>query len=203
MVDAEEAADSLAFNPLAQRASGDGFAAETRLKLVPFVDVIAIFIITQAGRCCGIAALGLDAAIIDAEFFEIGQDADGRIARPAVAAQLKSRDGVPLQVDMRHFGLDEEMRRVADAEAVIRAFGFFNTAFVHHDADFEADLPVVNDIPTQGGKQFVNELRTQFRFAVWLAFLKLFNQLSDFLWRGHSASPTQLFKRNLPTLRGS
>ncbi len=93
---------------------------------------------------------------------------------------------------MRHFGLDEEMRRVADAEAVIRAFGLSNAAFVHHDADFEADLPVVNDIPTQGFKERIDELPSQFSFAGWFAFLKLFNQLLDFPGRGHNDSAAHI-----------
>ena len=47
--------------------------------------------IHDAGFGGGIALLGFDAAIVDGELSEIGQDAQGGIARPAVGAQLFGR----------------------------------------------------------------------------------------------------------------
>ena len=58
---------------------------------LPFGEVLGMGQIQDAGFFGRIALARFDAAIIDRELGEVGQDADGGIARPAVGAQLFGR----------------------------------------------------------------------------------------------------------------
>ena len=185
LVDAFDAADALALDPFAQGSAGDGFAAETGFELVPFFDVILTAQVLQPGRAGRVAAFGFDAAIVDAELFKVGQDADRLIARPAITPQLIGGQAVLLEVDMRRFGLDEELRRPADAEAIIRALRPIDAAFSHHDADFMPDLAIVGHIPAERAEERIDELPPQLGLVGWLAPLKTLDQLVDAFWRAH------------------
>ncbi|MDE2775678.1 MAG: hypothetical protein OXI77_07050 [Chloroflexota bacterium] len=187
-VDAGAAADALSFDPLAQRALGNGFTAETRLKLCPFVDIVGVSNIEQAGFAGGIVLIWPDSAVVDAEFFKVGQNACGRFARIAVTPQLKGWRGVPFQILLRHFGFDEEMPGIADMEAVIRVLRSFEARLSNDDSRFMPHLSLVAHIPAQRRKQRIDKLDPYFGFAVGLVAVEFFDQLVDAVGRAHRLS---------------
>ena len=75
------------------------------------------------GRRRLVGLVGLDAAVVDGELLEVGEDRERQLGRPGVAAELEGRAGVVLDVDRRLLGLDEELARAADAEAVVGRLG--------------------------------------------------------------------------------
>ena len=117
--------------------------------------------VEEAGDGGFVGGEGLEAAIVNGELLEIGEDAEGEFHRPRIAAELKGGLGIVLEGDGGLLGLDEKLAVAADAEGVVGSLGLA--------ADFEGvlvdDLLVgfgvalgVGDIPTEGGEERVDEL---------------------------------------------
>ena len=65
-----------------------------------------------------------DAAVVDGELLEIGQDAHRQLGRPGIAPQLEGGADRLADIDRRLLGLDEEApHAAADAEAVVGGLG--------------------------------------------------------------------------------
>ena len=113
--------------------------------------------------------VGLAAAVVDGEFFEIGEDGERQLGAPGVAAQLVSRADILFDVDGGLLGFDEEFARPADAEGVIGGLG--------GAADLDGVLVddifvglgvvvVVEHVPAEGLEEGVEELAAQLGFVV-------------------------------------
>ena len=66
---------------------------------------------------------GLDAAVVDGELLEIGEDGDGELGAPGVPAELVGGVDVVADADGGLLGFDEEDPSAAEAEAVVRGAG--------------------------------------------------------------------------------
>ena len=111
----------------------------------------------MAGLVAGPRARG---AIVYAQFLEVGQDGQGNLGAPAVAAKLVGRGGVGADVDAALLGFDVELRQRADAEGVIRGL----LLALHVQAVFGNDFAVlrrghgrVAHVPAQGLEKRVDQ----------------------------------------------
>ena len=117
-------------------------------------------------------------------------DVLGQLRRPDIAAQLKGRSDIVLEVDRGLFRLNEELSKASDPKAVIGRTG---TLF-HPDGVFVNDLFVgfciardVVHIPTQSLEEGVNKLSSHLRLVVLARLVVLLtafeplNQLCDLL----------------------
>ena len=66
----------------------DGLATEDAGDLVPALGILPIGDVDDAGRGRLVGFVGLDAAVVDRELLEVGEDAEGQLGAPGVAAQL-------------------------------------------------------------------------------------------------------------------
>ena len=140
----------------------DGARREGLMQARPGAGVLRAGQVPDAGFGGVVALVRRDAAIVNSELGEIGQDAEGGIARPAVGAQLPGGFDLLADVDGGLFGLDIEGAPPPGQEAVIGVFG----AAAAFYARFVQDLLAVADIPAQRGKEGVNEFLPQLRFVV-------------------------------------
>jgi len=118
----------------------------------------------------GLVGLGrLDAAVIDGDLLEVGEDRQRELGGPGIAAQLVGGGGVGLDIDGGFLGLDEELADPADAEAVIGGLG--------RPADLDRVLVddvlvglgvalLVVDVPAEGFEERVDELAADLGLVV-------------------------------------
>ena len=100
------------------------------------VGVLPVVQQEDAPRGGLVRGCGLGSAVVDGELLEIGEDGEGQLGAPRIAAELVGGLDVVLDVDRGLLGLDEELALLADAEGVIRRLG--------RAADF--DLVLVDDL---------------------------------------------------------
>lgn len=115
---------------------------------------------------------GLDAGVVDGEFFEVGEDGDGELGGPGVASELVGGGGVAFDVDGGFFGFEEELTGAADAEAVVGGFGSAAGAG-DFDGVFVDDVFVgvgvaggVGHVPAECGEEGVEEFAAELGFVV-------------------------------------
>ncbi len=117
----------------------------------------------------------LFAAIVDGEFFEVGEDGERQLCRPGVAAELKGRADVGFDIDGRFFGFDKEFARAADAEAVVGSPGRFlddERVFVDHVAVGFGVALAVGHVPTEHFEEGVEKVAAEKRFVVAGAMIR-------------------------------
>jgi len=90
---------------------------------VPLLHKVFVGEGEEAGFGRLIFFFGGDAAVINGELREVGQDAQGELGGPGVAPELEGRALVQLEIDGRLLGFQKELARAADAETVVRSFG--------------------------------------------------------------------------------
>ena len=103
--------------------------------LVPAVGVLVEGEVQHPGGGGLVGFVRLDPAVVDRELLEVGEDAQGQLGAPGVAAELVGRVHVPFDVHRGLLGLDEELARAADAEAVVGRLGAaadLDGVLVHH-----------------------------------------------------------------------
>jgi hypothetical protein len=131
----------------------DGTLAEGPFDEVPAADLFEVSDILASRRRRLVELFGRDPAVVDRQFFEIGQDRHRKLGAPAIPPQLIG--GLPslLEVDERLLGFQEEFACPADAERVIRRLGLP----CHLHAVLVDDIPVlfrvaagVVHVPPQG-----------------------------------------------------
>ena len=112
---------------------------------------------------------GLDAAVVDGEFLEVGEDGERQLGRPGVAAQLEGGAYVVAHVDRGLLGFEKELPPAADAEAVVRGLGRaadLDRVFVDDVlVGFGVALLVV-DVPAEGLEEWVEKLVAELSFVV-------------------------------------
>ncbi len=82
-----------------------------------------IGVVHDAGRGGLVGLVRLDAAVVDGEFLEIGEDGERQFGGPGIAAQLEGGAEIVLDIDGGFLGFEEELARAADAEAVVGGLG--------------------------------------------------------------------------------
>ena len=147
----------------------DGVAGEDVGDFVPAVGVLVVFDIEGAGFGGRVGFDGFDAAIVNGEFFEVGDNGEGQLGGPGIAAELEGRVDVLFDIDGRLFGFDEEFAGAADAEAIIGG-GMVGADF---DGVFVDDVLVglgvtggVGDVPAEGVEQGIGEFSAELGFVV-------------------------------------
>ena len=169
-------------------ALADGERRQGLLQARPGSGILRAGQMPDAGFGGGVALLRRDAAVVNSEFGEIGQDADGGIARPAIAAQLPGRLDLLADVDGGFFGLDIKGAASPRKEAVVGVFG----AAAALQARFVQHLMAVADIPAQRGEEGIDEFLPQLSFVIVglgemrPARFKLFDQSLDGFGRRHA-----------------
>ena len=108
---------------LVERAFEDRVAGEHAGNLVPAFSVFGAGNVKDAGEGGVVFLVGLDAAVIDGELLEVGEDRERELGGPGVAAELEGRTDIVLDVHRGFLGFEKELARAADAEAVVRRFG--------------------------------------------------------------------------------
>ncbi len=111
------------FGVLVEGAFEDGLVGEDGGNLVPLGGILAVGEQHDAPGGGFVGLVGLDAAVVDGELLEIGQDGEGQLGGPGVAAELVGGGDLVLEVDGGLLGFDEELARAADAEGVIGGLG--------------------------------------------------------------------------------
>ena len=111
----------------------------------------------------------LDAAIVDGELLEVGEDAERELGGPGVAAELEGGADVVLDVDGGLLGFEEELAGAADAEAVVGRLG----GLADFDGVFVDDVLVglgvallVVNVPAEGLEERVEEFAADLGFVV-------------------------------------
>jgi len=177
-----------------ERAIPNGIPGENLGNFVPPLDVFFKSKEHHATGGGGIFGVRTGAAVVDGEFFEIGQDRERQMGVPGVTAQLVGgMDGVA-DVDRRLFGFDEELAGGADAEGVIRGFErafILEGVFVDHLAVLRGEVGAVDHIPTEGFEQGVEEFLAELGFVVATGAVELarvaeaVDEILDDGWCGH------------------
>src|SRR6266496_5626025 len=150
----------------------------------------------------------LEAAVIHGELLEVGQDAEGQLRRPTVAAELEGGTDIILDVQGGLFGFEEKLSRAADAEAVVRRFGRltnFDGVFVKNVfVGFGVALFVIN-IPAESFEERVEKLAAGLSFVVVARLVgvaiavKAINEVEDLLrnrWILSALGMAALFLKN-------
>lgn len=140
----------------------------------------------------------LDAAVVDRELLEVGQNRKRQLGRPGVAAKLVCRRHVALDVHGRLLGLDEELARAADAEGVVGRLG----AGADLDDVLVDDVPVglsqtlaVVHVPAERLEEGVEVIAAKLRLGVTAVAVvvevqaEALDQLDDLLGCRHRSSP--------------
>ena len=189
-------------NVLVKVALIDGFLGEHARNLRPSAEVFGKWKVENA-RCGGrVVLVRLDTAIVDREFPEIGQYAEGQLGRPRVPAKLKCGVGFLLHVDRRPLGLDEELASATDSETVVRRLGGapdLDRIFVNDVLVRLGRAGLVVDVPPKSFEEGVEKLSAKASFVVYLGPvsvqipLKSFNEAGNL--RGDVGLPhTQIMR---------
>ena len=152
---------ALGLGVLVERAAEDGLAAEHPGDLVPALGVLVEGDVQHTSRGGLVGLVRLDPTVVDGEFLEVGEDAERQLGAPGVAAELVGGVRVPFDVHRGLLGLDEELARAADAEAVVGRLGAaadLDGVLVHHVLVGLGVAPLVVHVPAQGFEERVDEL---------------------------------------------
>ena len=142
--------------------------------------------------------IGLDAAVIDGELLEIGQDGERQLGGPGIAAELERPGDVVLTLTDGFLGFHEELARAADAEGVIRRLGgpaHLDRILVDHILVGLGVVLAVGHIPAQGLEERVEEFAAQLRLVVVPGAVgggliaKALDELADGVRCGHAGLP--------------
>ena len=95
----------------------DRLFAEDVGQFAPAVDVLVELQVHHAGGGGLVFFVGLDAAVVNGQLLEVGQNAQRQLGAPGVAAELEGGRDVVADVDRGFFGFDEKLPQTADAEA--------------------------------------------------------------------------------------
>ena len=129
-------------------------------------------------------------AIVDAQLLEVGQDGEGHLCAPAVAAQLIGRAGVGVDIDTAFLGLGVKLGQGADAESVIRGFLLpfdLQTVFGNNFAVLQRGHGRVAHVPAQGFEKRIDQTLADMGFLdakgkeIITVVGKVFAKLGDFL----------------------
>src|SRR5262249_1800201 len=102
-----------------ERTSEDRFTSEDRRDLVPSVRVLLEGHVRRTRHRCLVLQVRSNAAVVDGESFEVGQNRNGQLRRPGVATQLVCWAHVILDVDGGLLGFHEELAGRGDSETVV------------------------------------------------------------------------------------
>ena len=201
--------DLLRGDELFQRSAANGLRRKEVEQFVPAVEILRVIEEDDAGGSRLVVLFRPNAAIVNGELLEIGEDAHRQLGRPGVAAELIGRAGGVADIDRRLLRLDEEAADAAAcAEAVVRGLG------PPADADrvFVNDLLVglgvalaVEDVPAQGLEEGVEELAAKLRFVVGAGAVRLdlgLKTLDQFLHDRRCCHRYNLSKNGLNQLFG-
>ena len=109
----------VAFCKLIEAAFEDCLARKNRSNVVPLFRVIFKVTVKEAPLGRGVVPERFDAAIVDGEFLEIAEDAQGQLRGPGVAAQLKCGGDFFFDVDGGLLGFEEEFAGATNPKAVV------------------------------------------------------------------------------------
>lgn len=176
-----------------ESAAQDGLVAEYGGDLVPTGEVLVVGEVDDARRRCAVAGGRLDAAVVDRELVEIGEDRERQLGRPGITSQLVGGAYVLGDVHGRLFGLHKELARPPDTEAIVGRLD----ALAHADGILVDDVFVglgvagaVVHVPTEGLEQRVDELVARLGLVVAAGPIglavaaKALHQFGDDLRRG-------------------
>jgi len=179
----------------------DRLPGEDGGELVPPLDVFLIGKEQHPVFAGLVLELGADAAVVDGKLLEIGEDGEGEVGGPGVAAELVGRADIALDVHRGLLRFQEELARPADAETIIGGLG------IAPDLDrilgddvlvgLGPALPVA-DVPAEFLEERLDELGAELSFLIAGAFvggevaLEDFDQAFDLLRGGHKESSKTL-----------
>ena len=183
---------------LVKRALQDCFTGKDGGYFFPALRIFLIVYVERAGGCGFIGLNGFYAAVVDGEFFKVGQYAQGQLGRPGIAAQLKGRVDIILEIDRGLFGFEKKFAGAADAETVVRGLGeaaYLDGVFVDNVLVGLGIAAVVVNIPAEGLEKGVDEFTAQLGFIVGARFVginlltKPVNKVENKLWSRHAQFP--------------
>ena len=111
------------FGIFVERAFKDGIFGKDGRNFIPFFGILPLGIVNDAGFVGLVVLIRLDAAVIDGEFFKVGDDGKRQFGRPGVTADLKGGSRSVFDIDGWFFGFDKKLALSADAEGIVRRFG--------------------------------------------------------------------------------
>ncbi len=177
---------------LVEGALEDGLLGEDVADFAPAVGVLIEGEVLDAGGGGLVGGTGADATVVNGELFEVGDDRQGQLGAPGIAAKLIGGAGVVLDGDRGLLGLDEELADAADAKAVVRGLG----RAADLDGVFVDDVLVgfgvaclVVDVSAECVEERVDELAADLGFVVGLLLVGLgvlgeaLDELENTLWR--------------------
>ena len=188
---------ALGLGVFVESAAQDGITGEDGGDLVPAVGVLVEGQVHDPGGGRLIGFVRLDPAVVDRELFEVGEDAQGQLGAPRVAAELVGRVHVAFDVHRGLLGLDEELARAADAEAVVGRLGaaaHLDGLLVHHVLVGLGVALLVGDVPAQRLEEGVDELAADLGFVVRAAAIAVqvgaeaLDEIDDGCWGWHEGA---------------
>lgn len=166
----------LRFGIAVESAAPDGIPRKDAGELAPLFGVLVVCQAEYAGGGGVVAGLGADAAVIDGQLAEIGQDGKGQLGRPGIAAELVGGRGVGDDIDGGFLGLDKELALGPDAKGVIGgldATALAQAGLVNDVAVAGRAALAVVDVPAQRGKQRVDELGADLSLVIGRAAVEV------------------------------
>lgn len=194
--------DELIEPPLEDRLLGEDVG-----DLLPLLQVIVVGEVDHPAVAGLILELGTEAAVVNGELLEVGEDGEGEPGRPGVTAELVGGADIALDIDRGFLGLDEELPGPADPEAVVGGLGGPADLDRVLGDDVLVGLGVtllVIDVPAQGLEEGVDELGADVGFLVTGSLIGLqvpvkdFHQPLNFIRRFHLRSTSGLLGNNSP-----
>ncbi len=147
----------------------DGVAGEDGGNLIPAGRVVGVGDELNAGSRGLVGMDRTDAAVIDGKLLEIGEDGQGQLGGPGVAAELECGGGVFLDINGGLFGFEEEFSSAADAETVVGGLGGRSDL----DGVLVDDILIgvgiaagIVDIPAEGIEEGIEEFAAELGFVV-------------------------------------
>ena len=157
------------FHVVVERASLDGVGREEALEVVPAFEVVGVAEKHGAGGRGFVGLVRLDAAVVDRELLEVGEERDRELGGPGVAAELERGACVFGDAYGRFLGLGKEDAAAADAECVVRGLGCacdLDGLFVDDRLEDFGQAGFVGDVPTERLEEGVEELGAELFFFV-------------------------------------
>ena len=151
----------LGLRELVERTLPHRGLAEHAGDLVPAGGVLLVVQQEDAARGGLVRRRGLGAAVVDGQLLEIGEDREGQLGAPRVAAELVRGIDLVLDVHRGLLGLDEELALLAEAEGVVRRLGRvadLHLVLVDHLFVLLREALRVVDVPAERGEEGVDEL---------------------------------------------
>lgn len=121
---------------------------------------------------CGCGFVGLfwpGEAVVNGEFFEVGEDGEWQFCAPGVTAKLVSGVWVGFDIDGRFFCFEKEFSGASDAEAVVGSFcggADFDSVFVNDFFVGWRPAVFVGYIPAECFKKRVQKFAAELSFVI-------------------------------------